>query len=86
MAIARKPKGSIQAEIDVDALINKGGTPAATATQPRQKEEVAVILRIPAEMLEQVDSAVTARPIKTPRHTWLLEAIYEKLNRETVNG
>jgi hypothetical protein len=25
---------------------------------------------------------VEARPIRTPRHTWLLEAVYEKLERE----
>jgi hypothetical protein len=36
-------------------------------------------------MLTQIDQAVKARPIKTPRHTWLLEAIYEKLSRTSID-
>jgi hypothetical protein len=41
-----------------------------------------VILRIPTNLLEKIDGVVQARPIRTPRHTWLLEAIHEKLERE----
>lgn len=81
MAITRRPKTSAApGVIDVEALINKGGSP------PRQDEvkdgAVAVVLRLPAEILSRVDAAVKARPIRTPRHTWLLEAIHEKLQRE----
>ncbi len=41
-----------------------------------------VSLRIPADILERVDAAVQNRRIRIPRHTWLLEALVEKLERE----
>jgi hypothetical protein len=34
-------------------------------------------------MLQQIDAAVKAQVIKTPRHRWLLEAIHEKLFRDS---
>ncbi len=125
MAIARKPKpsnaSSKKSEVDVDALINKGGSVAQTVIKTEQaeqfaqepievspnpqpettlklidteklqvqqskpiedKQEIRVNLRMPADMLEQVDKAVKSRPLKIPRHTWLLEAVMEKLARE----
>jgi len=33
-------------------------------------------------MLARVDEAVEARSLRIPRHTWLLEAVLEKLDRE----
>ena len=54
-----------------------------TSEQSRRKEKPApLLLRIPPDILNQVDTAVEARPLKTPRHTWILEAILEKLRRE----
>jgi len=63
-----------------DELINRSGSPGgktepADATTP-------VVLRIPTAMLTQIDTLVKAQPIKTPRHRWMLEALYEKLTRE----
>lgn len=113
MAIARKPKPSDtpskKDEVDVDALIRKGGSvaqsekPEKTETVKKEaslklietekiaeqkatldKQEIRVNLRMPADMLEQVDKAVKARPLKIPRHTWLLEAVMEKLVREKL--
>ncbi len=82
MAITRKPKSSAaSALVDVDALINKGGSspaPAAASTEGT----AAIVLRVPSAVLTRVDAAVKARPVRTPRHTWLLEAIHEKLERE----
>ena len=81
MAITRKPKpaGTV-GPVNVDELINRGGSPGgkaetADATTP-------VVLRIPTAMLSQIDALVKAQPIKTPRHRWMLEALYEKLSRE----
>lgn len=88
MAISRKPrpKGT-PGGIDVEALINKGGTPSTDINGKHQDGTVAVVLRLPNEMLEQIDASVKARPIRTPRHTWLLEAVHEKLSREQhANG
>lgn len=88
MAISRKPRPRSTPDVDVEALINKGGTPS-TAAEVKPSHDparpVAVVLRLPGEMIEQIDTVLKARPIRTPRHTWLLEAAHEKLVRET-NG
>lgn len=87
MAISRKPKQSATAAptVDVDALINKGGSVAGkNGSQENERSPVPVILRVPEDILQKVDASVQARRIKTPRHTWLLEAILEKLERESV--
>jgi len=81
MAITRKPQSSADAVVDIDALINKGGSaPKQSVTD--KEDAAAVVLRIPAHILARIDASVKARPIRTPRHTWLLEAIHEKLQRE----
>ena len=82
MAISRKPKSFAAATpVDVEALINKGGS--APKSDLEEKDAAApVVLRLPGDILNRVDTSVKARPIRTPRHTWLLEAIHEKLARE----
>jgi len=85
MAISRKPRQSSSAAekpVDVDALIKKGGSVAGKNGE--DKSTVPVILRVPEDILEKVDASVQARRIKTPRHTWLLEAVLEKLERESA--
>jgi hypothetical protein len=85
MAISRRPKhssNSIEKPVDVDALINKGGSVAKSDVgQAKDKDAIPVILRLPEDVLQMVDASVHARRIKTPRHTWLLEAVLEKLER-----
>ena len=91
MAISRKPKPS-SAEtphVDVDALINKGGSVSGDRPKSgasREKAASPVILRVPNNLLEQIDRVLEARPIKTPRHTWLLEAILEKLEKDAESA
>lgn len=41
-----------------------------------------VVLRIPESMFDRLNLAVQRRSIKIPRHTWLLNAVMEKLTRE----
>ncbi|AMW35855.1 hypothetical protein HEQ62_10560 [Haematospirillum jordaniae] len=86
MAIARKPqKTEVGSDVDVDALINRGGSvaqvnqPASDVTLPAEKQ---VALRIPVNMLGGIDSRLKKRAVRIPRHTWILEAIAEKLERE----
>jgi hypothetical protein len=68
MAISQKPKATPnQTAVDVDELINKGGS-VASAT--------------PAVKAKKNPSAVNLHLLKTPRHTWLLEAVLEKLQKE----
>lgn len=96
MAIARKPRQSAGAsaaatvsERDIEALIRKGGSvarhPRAPAAAAPSGEAARVVLRIPAALLEEVDAAVKARSPRIPRHTWLLEAVQEKLEREAAD-
>lgn len=82
MTISRKPKEKAPTAVDVDALIRKGGGVPATEAHQVKPKVAAVILRIPTEILERVDRAVEARPVKIPRHTWILEAMVEKLDKE----
>jgi len=44
--------------------------------------EVAVTVRVPKGTLDRIDALVRGRPTRVPRHSWLLEAIYEKLYKE----
>jgi hypothetical protein len=86
--ITRKP-GSQQestppSEAEIDALIHKGlSRPADLPEPPSEEEEQQVVLRLPRALLRRVDVAVKQRPLKTPRHRWLMEAILEKLERES---
>lgn len=90
MAITRKPKPSALSEgmsaIDVEALINKGGSVAhaETTEPPLSAKPVPVVLRLPSDVLTRVDQVVEARRVRVPRHTWLMEAVIEKLEREAT--
>ena len=44
--------------------------------------EIGVKLRIEASLLERIDAEVNSRQPSPSRHQWILEAIYEKLDRE----
>jgi hypothetical protein len=46
------------------------------------EREVALTVRVPQETLDRIDSLVGSRLTGIPRHSWLLEAIYEKLYKE----
>jgi hypothetical protein len=83
MAITRKPAPVRPAPpVDVEDLINRGGS-APSRPEPAESDQVVpVILRLPASMLKSIDRLVKSRPVRIPRHTWLLEAVYEKLSRE----
>ena len=63
----------------IAAFVRKGGAPSAEAATSQTK---GVLLNVPLGLLEKVDIAVEARPIPTPRHTWILEAMVEKLERK----
>lgn len=81
MPITRKPKPKPNTKVNVDALISKGGSPAGSNGRNGTEIEQ-VIIRLPAEALQEIDALVGQRKIKTPRHTWLLEAVHEKIERE----
>ena len=86
MPITRKPKPAAAAApgVDVNALISKGGGVARQDIKSDSDENATspVVLRVPNRLLKRIDQALLSRPLKTPRHTWLLEAVLEKLERE----
>lgn len=87
MAIARKPKLSETKtkEQSISALISKGGSVAEDREDggnANQTEKKPVLIRIPPEALRKIDEIVGAKKIKMPRHTWLLEAVFEKLEKD----
>jgi hypothetical protein len=74
MPIRKKPT----APQSVHEFIHAAGAEKAEAdTDPI----VPVKLRVPEQLLAQVDQAVSKRRPAPSRHQWLLEAIYEKLER-----
>ena len=85
MAVIRKPKAK-----SVEAFIQEGGTAAQVAPPKPEIEEViegevkGLKLRLPADLLKRVDKAVATRRPAPSRHQWILEALYEKLDRELV--
>lgn len=83
MAITRKPR---KQAVSVDALINKGGSVAQLSDKPDNgSAEKQVVLRVPAALLVRLDESLKQRLIRIPRHTWILEAISEKLEHETAD-
>jgi hypothetical protein len=85
MAIVRKPHRPAKAAVDVDALINRGGSSSGAPAEDHAKA-APILLRIPAGMMKRLDAALKGRPVRLPRHTWILEAIHEKLTRESPTG
>ena len=89
MAIVRKPKAAAPApartEPEIEALIARGGGVAEASSEKdaAPAKTTNVVLRLPPGMVERVDAAVGRRSLRIPRHTWLLEAVLEKLDRET---
>lgn len=77
MSVRRKPKS-------VADFIQAGGIdPAEKKTVATLAAEVQPVkLRLPQSLLNQIDTAVSNRKPAPSRHQWILEAIYEKLQRE----
>ena len=90
MAIAPKPKKQKQQttetqkiqEGEIQSLIEKGGGVAQSEPKIQKKEITNISLRIPNDIAERIAQVIMKRPFKTPRHTWILEAILEKLESE----
>ena len=75
----------IPPRVDVDAIINRGGSVAresAAKTTPASRARKSVLMNLPVETLDAIASAIASRPVKIPRQTWIEEAIQEKLGRE----
>lgn len=66
------------------ALIKKGGRSARPDFLEEEKvSEKRISLRISEDIAERIRQAAKARPIRMPRHSWIVEAILEKLDKES---
>ncbi len=68
-------------EKKTEEFILQGGSTAAKEGRDANAE-FTVNVRLSTELLAQVNEAVKRRRVRIPRHSWLLEAICEKLDRE----
>ena len=68
-------------EAAIQAFISKGGS-VALSDETGSDSVQPVNLKIPKQVLNTIDELVAARPVKTYRVQWLLEAIHEKIQRE----
>ena len=83
MTVTTKPKHKKQPdEGKVQALIRKGGSVATTQTEGEPKFS-SVLLRIPVDMLQEIDESVKRRrPVRISRQAWIIETLYERLKAE----
>ena len=68
---------------DIEEVINRGGSSAASQEENQEKERI-FNLRVPESLVEQVDTLRKRRTGKISRNTWILEAIEDKVVRESV--
>jgi hypothetical protein len=67
-----------------EAFINKGmQSKTAEPLEPAEPSKpIKVLLTIPADSHSRIGALLADRKVRIPRHTWILEAIAEKLDRE----
>jgi hypothetical protein len=85
MVVKQKLKGVAQKPKNVEEFIQEGGSVPQVATPQSELDEIDVKglkLRLTVELLAEVDAAVKKRRPAPSRHQWILEAIYEKLERD----
>jgi predicted HicB family RNase H-like nuclease len=75
-AVSRRPQ-------DIDAVINRGGSSAASPEENQERERI-FNLRVPESLVAKVDALRKRRTGKISRNTWILEAIEDKVERETL--
>jgi hypothetical protein len=51
--------------------------------QPDATRELRVILRLPGLTVRQIRDAALALPVRRSQHQWIMDAIAEKLSRDT---
>jgi hypothetical protein len=68
------------ASVDVDALIDKGAKVKEDKTTEELNGWTYINLRIPTNMLKEIDESVSNR-VGIKRTGWILESIHEKIHR-----
>ncbi|TNC04556.1 hypothetical protein FF100_36535 [Methylobacterium terricola] len=88
MALSAKPTRPTQkvASPDpIEAFISKGGSVPTPVPEEREAKGAQHPLKFPAgsDLFERLEQARSASVVKLPRNTWILQAIAEKLARDT---
>lgn len=78
MTITKKPSKETVSEKQVSSLINKGGSTANT--QARKVKQLQ--LRLYDDVVSEIDDILSKLPGKVSRHSWIVDAIQEKLEKE----
>ena len=90
MAVTRKPidgpapEGPLQDDPAFQQYLRKGGSAATPQQEP--PKDVRFTLHIPGPLCQDLDQLRETRPLKISRHQWVLEAILEKMQRESGQG
>ncbi|NYZ69677.1 hypothetical protein H0A36_27050 [Endozoicomonas sp. SM1973] len=85
MAINRKPtQANVKVSSNVESFIEQGGSVPKKAKKDKMKDIQYTQLRLTAEEVELIDKAREGRRPKPSRHAWILEAIYDKVDKETL--
>lgn len=83
MALSPKLKKDQVPEKTIEELILKGGSSGERTSETNEHSEDSikrVQLRLPTQILEKIDALIKERPGRVSRHTWIMEAIAEKLS------
>lgn len=90
--ITKKPKKAQKSNLkddEINALIAKGGevpqeeTVMKVRIKKKATKKVPVQLRLPQQLIDQIDAVLDKRLVNISRHTWFLEAIESKLRAES---
>ena len=83
MTISKKPKNY---ENTVASIIQKGGSVAGEKNSIEEKEErKKILLTCPQELVDILDEHLSKKIVNKNRTNFILDAIWEKLNRERQN-
>lgn len=86
MALSAKPIRPTPKPVDpIDAFISKGGSvPLEAAPEKAATKAPQHPLKFPAgDLFDRLEQARSASDVKLPRNTWILQAIAEKLARDS---
>ena len=87
MALRRKPqsapsKSPASSEHHIEALINRGGSVTPDHEEQGRSRPQLVQLRLSRALVQRIDNVRKDRLVVPSRHSWLLEALLEKLEAE----
>ena len=75
-----RPRESLEESPAFQEYLHKGSR--AAKAQPEDPKAIRFTLHLPGHLCQQVDQLRQRRPLKISRHQWVLEAIWEKIQRE----